>query len=101
VQTPRHRASALVAFDDPRIVTLTGAVHYVASRYEDDRNTIVAKPFATVDAMATRKLVRGLAGFVSVENIFDRRYVTQLGGVDTIGAPRLVQVGLRLDSARW
>jgi outer membrane receptor protein involved in Fe transport len=100
-QTPRHRATALVAFDQPKLVTLTTAVRYVAGRYEDALNTIAVKPFTVVDAMATRKLVRGLAGFVAVENLFDRRYVANLAGVDTIGAPRLVQVGVRLDSARW
>jgi outer membrane receptor protein involved in Fe transport len=100
-QSPRHRATALLAYDEPKLVTLTGAVRYVASRYEDDQNTTVAKPFTVVDAMAARKLTHGLAGFVSVENVFDRRYVAQVAGVDTVGAPRLVQVGLRLDSARW
>ncbi len=101
VQAPRHRATALLAYDNPKLVTLTGAVRYVASRYEDDQNTIVARPFAVVDAMAARTLTHGLAGFVSVENLLDRRYVAHVAGVDTIGAPRLVQVGLRLDSARW
>jgi outer membrane receptor protein involved in Fe transport len=97
-QTPRHRATALLAYDEPKLVTLVGAVHYVDRRYEDDRNTIVAQPFAVVDATAARKLTRGLAGFVSVENVFDRRYVAHQAGVDTIGAPRLVQIGLRLDT---
>jgi iron complex outermembrane recepter protein len=92
-QTPRHRATALLAYDDPRLITLTGAVRYVDRRYEDDRNTIVARPFTVVDAMAVRKLTHGLAGFASIENVLDRRYVAQ----DTIGAPRLVQVGVRLD----
>ncbi len=100
-QTPRHRATAMLAFDSPKLVTLTGAVRYVDRRFEDDRNTIVARPFTVVDAMAARKLVRGLAGFVAVENLFDRRYVAQQAGVDTFGAPRLVQIGVRLDSARW
>jgi outer membrane receptor protein involved in Fe transport len=98
--TPRHRAALRVAYDRPRCVTLSGAVRYVGSRYEDDRNTIVAPPFAVVDAMAARKLTRGLAGFVSIENVLDRRYVAHVAGIDTIGAPRLVQVGVRLDSGR-
>ena len=100
-QTPRHRATAVLSFDEPKLVTLTGAVRYVDRHYEDDRNTIAVAPYATVDAMAARKLVRGLAGFVAVENVFDRRYVANQAGVDVIGAPRLVQVGLRIDSARW
>ena len=100
-QTPRHRATALLAFDDPKLVTVSGAVRYVDRRFEDERNTIAAQRFTVVDAMAARKLTRGLAGFVAVENLFDRRYIANVAGIDTFGAPRLVQVGLRLDSARW
>lgn len=101
VQAPRHRATATLAFDDPRIVTLTGVVRYVGRRYEDDRNTIALRPFAVVDAMVTRKLVYGLAGFIAVENLFDRRYVENVAGIDSEGAPRMFHVGVRLDSARW
>lgn len=100
-QTPRHHATASLAYDQPRIVTLTSTLHYVDRRYDDANNTIVRAPFTVVDAMAARKLTHGLAGFVSVENLLDRRYAMNLAGVDTIGAPRLVQVGVRLDSARW
>ncbi|HEY5922160.1 MAG TPA: TonB-dependent receptor [Kofleriaceae bacterium] len=100
-QTPRHRATALLAFDDPKLVTITGAVRYADRRFEDDRNMVVAPHYAVVDAMAARKLWHGLAGFVAVENLFDRRYVANQAGVETFSAPRLVQIGLRLDSARW
>jgi len=100
-QTPRHRATAALTYDQPKIITVTGAVRFVDQRFADARNTIVAAPFTVIDAMAARKLTHGLAGFVSVENVFDRRYVTNQAGVETIGAPRLVQVGVRLDSARW
>lgn len=100
-QTPRHRATAMVAFDDPRILTVTGVMRYVGGRFEDDRNTVVAQPFTVIDAMATRRITHGLAGFIAVENLFDRRYVEHVAGFDQIGAPRMVHVGLRLDSARW
>ncbi len=100
-QTPRHRATAQLVYDDPKIITLSGAIRYADRRFEDDRNTSVVEPFTVVDAMATRKLTHGLAGFVTVENLFDRRYTTNQVGIDTIGAPRLIQVGVRLDSARW
>ena len=62
---------------------------------------IVARPFTVIDAMATRRITHGLAGFIAVENLFDRRYVEHVAGFDQIGAPRMVHVGLRLDSARW
>lgn len=100
-ETPRHHATASLAYDAPRIVTLTSTVHYVDRRFADANNTIARAPFTVVDAMAARKLTHGLAGFVAVENLLDRRYAVNLAGVDTVGAPRLVQVGVRLDSARW
>ncbi len=100
-EVPRHRATALLAYDEPRIVTVTGAVRFVAARFTDDRNTQRAAPYAVVDAMATRKLTHGLAAYVAVENVLDRRYVSHDAGVDTLGTPRTLHVGVRLDSARW
>ena len=100
-QRPRQHATALVAFDDPELVTLTGAVHYVGTRYEDELETRAARAFAVIDAMAARTLTGGIAGFVAVENLLDRRYVAHDAGVDTVGAPRVFRVGLRVDSARW
>lgn len=98
---PRHRATVQLVYDDPKVITVSGSLRYADRRFEDDRNTRILRPFATVDAMAARALTHGFTGFVAVENLFDRRYVTNQVGVDTIGAPRLVQVGVRLDTARW
>jgi outer membrane receptor protein involved in Fe transport len=100
-QTPRHAATATLTFDEPRIVTLAGAVRYIGARFEDDRNATLLRPIAVVDAMAARTLIHGLAGFVAVENLFDRGYVAHVAGVDQLGAPRMLHVGVRLDSARW
>jgi vitamin B12 transporter len=100
-QTPRHRATAMLSFDEPRVATITGAVRYAGSRFTDARNTEALAPFTVIDAMATRQLTHGLAGFVAVENVLDRRYVTNVAAIDSIGAPRMVHVGVRLDSARW
>ena len=99
--TPRHQATASLAYDEPRIVTLAAAVRYVGTRYEDDRNQAPLHAYTVIDAMASRTLMHGIAGFVSVENLLDRRFVAREGGIDVEGPPRLVQVGLRLDSARW
>ncbi len=100
-ETPRHRVTAVVVYDEPRIVTVSGAVRYVSARFIDATNTLRAAPYAVVDAMASRKLTHGLAGYIAVENVLDRQYAAHQGGVDTLGAPRMVHVGLRLDSARW
>lgn len=93
---PHHRATALVAVD-ARVATLTGGVRLLGAQYSDAANTQRIGATTLVDAMAARPLPHGLAGFVSVENLFDRRYV---GGDDLPGGARTIQIGLRLDTAR-
>jgi outer membrane receptor protein involved in Fe transport len=99
-QAPRQRASAQLTFDSPRLVSVTGALRYVGRQYVDTSNTSSLGAFTLVDAIAARKLKRGIAGFVAVENLLDRSYVGQYG-VDTQGAPRTFRVGVRVDSARF
>ena len=98
---PRQAAGVLLTFDDPAIATLTGGVRYLGASYEDDRNTLRLGNYALVDAVAARRIAGGLTGFVAVENLLDRRYAIGRTGVDTLGAPRTVQLGLRLDSDRF
>jgi hypothetical protein len=100
-QMPRQRATALLTFDDPRIATITGALRYMGHSFEDDTNTKRLGGYALVDAMASRTLHGGLAGFVAVDNLLDRRYLVGRTGVDTVGAPRMFQVGVKLDTDRF
>lgn len=100
-QAPRHRASALLTYDNPRLVTITGAVRFVGASYEDDRNTLRLGKYTLLDAIASRTLHGGLSGFVAVDNLLDRKYLVGRSGVDTLGSPRMFQVGLRLDSSAF
>jgi outer membrane receptor protein involved in Fe transport len=99
-QMPRHRASAMLTYDNPRVVTVTGGMRYIDGQYIDASNTASLAAFTLIDAMAARKIKRGIAGFVGVENLLDRRYIGQYG-IDTQGAPRTFRVGVRIDSARF
>ena len=65
----------MLTYDNPHIVTLTGAVRYVDRQYVDDATPQRLGAYTLVDAVAARKITRGLAGFVAVENLLDRRYV--------------------------
>ncbi len=99
-QMPRQRASAMLTYDSPRLATLTGALRYVDRQYVDASNTSALSAYTLIDAIAARKIKRGIAGFVGVENLLDRRYIGQYG-IDTQGAPRTFRVGVRIDSARF
>jgi outer membrane receptor protein involved in Fe transport len=100
-QAPRHRASALLTYDNPHLVTITGAVRYVGASYEDDRNSLRLGKYTLIDAIAARKLHGGISGFVAVDNLLDRRYLIGRTGVDTLGAPRMFHVGVRVDSSAF
>ena len=58
-------------------------------------------PFTVVDANVRRQLVRGVDGFVSVENVTDERYQINQTGTGTAavlswGMPRTIRAGLNL-----
>lgn len=94
--TPRQRASAVVTYDHRR-ASLTGALRYVGRQSFEN---VSLGAYTLVDATAARKLKRGIAGFVAVENLLDRHYVGQYG-IDSAGAPRTFRVGVRVDTARF
>ena len=98
---PKHRAVASLTFADPRLVMVTGAVRYVGRQFQDDRNTVTTDGYAVVDALAVRKITGGVAGWVSIDNLFDRRYVATRTGIDVLGPPRMIAIGVRIDSARF
>jgi outer membrane receptor protein involved in Fe transport len=82
---------------DAHVATLTGGVRVLGPQYRDVASSMRIGATTLVDAMAARPLPHGLAGFVSVENLLDRRYV---GGDDLPGLARTVQIGVRLDTTR-
>lgn len=97
-QDPRHRATAALSFDDDDIATVTVQGRLTGRQYEDDRNTAVMARATVVDVLVARRLGRHLTVFGTVENVMDRQYLVGRAGVDTVGPPRMVQLGVRLDT---
>jgi outer membrane receptor protein involved in Fe transport len=95
-QDPQHRGTALVTFDAPALFTATVQLRVTGPQFEDDLNARRMGGYAVVDASVSRRLVGGLEVFAAAENLFDREYLVGRGGVDTIGQPFLVRLGLRL-----
>lgn len=100
-RTPRNRVTATLMYDNPRILTLTGVMRYVGRQFADAANTASLGAYTLVDAIVARKIHGGLACFVAVENLLDRRYLAGSASLQTFGAPRTLHLGLRLDTARF
>ncbi len=64
-------------------------------RYQDASNQIRLDPFALVDFFVAHSLGRGIEINASVENLFDRRYVSDALVEPRFGAPRQFFVGAR------
>ncbi|MGN6105725.1 MAG: TonB-dependent receptor [Kofleriaceae bacterium] len=97
-QDPRHRTTGSIAFDDPRFATITGQIRYLGAQYEDDLEMLPIGAVVLVDARIARALGNGLTAFASVLNLFDRRYLVGRAGIDTLGAPRIIELGLRFET---
>jgi outer membrane receptor protein involved in Fe transport len=98
---PMHRANAMVAFRDDAWLSASVQVRVVGPHFEDDLNTRRIPAYAVVDAELSRQLFWRLAVFAAVENLLDTTYLVGRAGVDTVGAPFLARVGLRLRELTW
>ncbi|KFE60765.1 Colicin I receptor precursor [Hyalangium minutum] len=98
-QDPAHRGTAIVTFHEPSLLTATVQLRVTGPQFEDDLNERGMGGYAVVDAFVSRQLVQRLELFAAVENLFNRRYLVGRAGIDTIGQPLMLRVGLRLRSA--
>lgn len=69
------------------------------AQFEDDLNTLVLRPFFTLDAFASYKF-RKFEVFAAVENVFNSAYDIGLTPNRSVAAPRFARIGLRFDLNR-
>lgn len=95
-QVPRHQVSVQVRFDDPRLASVALQARWLDEQFDDDLNRFRLGSFATVDALVSRALGRGVSLFAAAENLFDERFDIGRTPVRTLGPPRMVRIGVRL-----
>jgi outer membrane receptor protein involved in Fe transport len=102
-QVPKHRGTAQVSYENPRIANVTFEVQAVGNQHDNDANdrTVpgLEEPglpkYAIVSLGVSRALSPQVDAFLAAQNLFDQEYF--VGTQPTlIGPPRLVSVGLRL-----
>ena len=95
-QSPRHSASATLAWDHRGFGASLTARH-VGRQYEDDLQTDVLPAETTLDAVLKLPIGPRLALIGRAENLLDETIVTRnaAGSID-LGTPRTLWIGLRL-----
>jgi outer membrane receptor protein involved in Fe transport len=95
-QSPRHAASATLAWSPRSGPSLAATLHYVSGQYEDDLQTDRLRRAVTLDAVANLPLGHGITVSARTENLFDATVVTRnSGGSIDFGTPRTVWIGLK------
>ena len=95
-QAPKHLATAALSFDDPRLLAASAQLRYLGDQYEDDQNQRPLGDALLVDLFAAWHATRRLDVFLAVENLLDKTYYVGRAGLDTIGQPRFVHGGIRI-----
>ena len=112
-QVPKNRGSLQIAYSNPKIVNVSVGVQFVGLQYNDDQNvqfipaaTLTAAGYATditaglpgykaMDLVASRDLGERFQVFVGAQNLTNKVFFVQTNP-STVGAPRLVNFGVRV-----
>ena len=84
-------------FDDPRFASVGLQARWSDRQFDDDLNRFRLGSFATFDALVSRPLGRGVSVFAAGENLLDERFDIGRTPVLTVGPPRTVRVGVRIE----
>lgn len=96
-QSPRHSASATLAWNPRSGLGLSATLRHVGAQYEDDLQSDVLPAATTLDAVARLPLGPRLALVARAENLLDAQVVTRnSGGSVDLGTPRTLWLGVRL-----
>ena len=99
-QVPRHRASLRLDYLHPEVLNLSLRGRFESSRFDDDQNRVRLASLFVADITLDRPLGDSWGAFLSVENVFDRRYPVQATPVELLGTPLTATAGLRFDLRR-
>ncbi|MEP6784418.1 MAG: TonB-dependent receptor [Sphingomonadales bacterium] len=96
-QSPRHTASATVAWENASGFGASLTARYVGDQYEDDLQTDILPAATTVDSVMKIPLGHHIAVVARAENLFDETVVTRnaAGSID-LGTPRTLWIGVRI-----
>lgn len=95
-QVARHQLTFQARYTNPARLSFGVQARASGAQFDDDQNLLRLRGYFSLDALASRRLARGVEAFVAAENITGQRYEVGRTPVLTLGPPLFVRVGLRL-----
>lgn len=99
-QVPGAQAAVDVRWQARNDTALTAQTRWIGEQFDDDQNAFTLNDAWIVDLLGEHRLMSQVRAFVAVENLFDADYDTGRTPERTVGLPRRVRVGVRLDLSR-
>jgi outer membrane receptor protein involved in Fe transport len=96
-EVPRNMATTQVQLERPRLGVLSLQGLISGREWDDSGNTLLLHGYFQLDGFASHNFGRHVTGFASAENLFNRSIEVGKTPLTTLGTPRLVRVGLRLN----
>lgn len=95
-QVPRHQFTAQISYSNPSLFFAGVQFRTASQQFDDDQNLLPLKRYALTDASISRRLVRYLDAFFSVQNLFNSQYSVARTPIESLGMPRMFRGGLRI-----
>jgi outer membrane receptor protein involved in Fe transport len=95
-QVPRNSASIQARLQKDRLGVLSVDLRTSGRQYDDSANQYKLDGYAQVDLYAEHSLRRNLQVYASVQNLLNQPVQAGRTPILTLGAPRIVSVGVRL-----
>ena len=97
-QVPVWQGGLSLTWANPQWFTAATQLRFSGEQFDDDLNTaaFVLGSYAVWDATVSRQIVRGVHGFVAIENILDKEFDTARTPIRSIGWPRTFRAGARI-----
>lgn len=95
-QVARQQLTFQARYTNPARLSFGLQARASSSQFDDDQNLLRLRGYFTLDALASRRIARGVEAFAAAENLTGRRYEVGRTPVLTLGPPLFVRFGLRL-----
>ena len=93
-QVPRHQGLVGIEYLGPIQFRADG--RFLSRQFEDDLNQLPLAGYGVLDLHVRKPLGEQLELFLSVENLFERKYAVGRLPIERLGTPRLIHGGVRL-----
>ena len=95
-EVPRNSASLQMRLLEDRLGTFSADLRTSGQQFDDSANRFRLAGYAQVDLYAERAIVRQFSVYGSVQNLLDHQVQTGRTPLLTLGAPRIIVLGVRL-----